>query len=464
MADERRQLRLALVASTVGTAIEWYDFFLYGTAAALIFPDVFFPESSVYAGTLAAFGTYAVGFAARPVGAAIFGHFGDRLGRRSTLVATLVLMGSASFLIGVVPTHAAIGLWAAVLLTVLRIIQGIGVGGEWGGSVLLAVEWGRSRPRGLIASAPQLGVPLGLLLANGAVFLTRELSGESWESWGWRVPFLFSLVLVGFGLWVRLAVLETPLFSRLATEGRTARAPVREVLRENRREVVLSALVRVSEQTPFYVFTAFVLAYGTDELSLSEPLLLAAVLTAAGLALVTIPGFAYLSDLVGRRRVYGAGAALTVLWAFPCFALLDTRIAAIVFVAIAISLIPHDMQYGPQAALIAETFPTRVRYSGAGLGYQLASVVAGGPAPLVATWLLHHWGGYAVATYVASTGIVSLLALSRLPERARVDLGELDLPRLTPAKEAPRRSLARRRDSRRRRPVAPSRARRRARE
>lgn len=284
-------------------------------------------------------------------------------------------------------------------------------------------------------------MPLGLLLANGVFFASRALSGEEWEAWGWRVPFLLSLVLVVFGLWVRLSILETPLFSRLAEQGRTAKAPVLEVWRRNRHEVVLSALVRVSEQTPFYVFTAFVLAYGTDELGLGEPLLLGAVLTAAGLALLTIPGFAYLSELVGRRRVYALGAGLTIFWAFPHFALLDTRIAAVAFAAVALSLVPHDMQYGPQAALIAECFPTHVRYTGAGLGYQLASVVAGGPAPLVATWLLHVYGAYAVACYLALTGVVSLLALSRLPERAGADLRRLDVG--TSAAVAPARAGSR---------------------
>jgi len=415
-------VRVTLAASAIGTSIEWYDFFLYGTAAALVFPELFFPDASRYAGTLAAFGTYAVGFAARPVGAAIFGHYGDRIGRKNTLIATLVLMGLASFAIGVLPTHAAIGLWAPVLLTVMRVLQGIGVGGEWGGSVLIALERGQGR-RGLIGSVPQLGVPVGLLLANGAVFVFHRVSGDAWETWGWRIPFLLSFVLVLIGLWVRLSIRETPLFLELSQSEQRVQQPVFEALRTNRREIALTALIRLSEQTPFYVFTAFVLAYGTDELGYDESLLLAGVLTAAALALITIPAFGHLSDRVGRKRVYAVGAALTLVWAFPYFALLETSIAVVAFFAIAVSLVPHDMQYGPQAALIAETFPTRIRYSGAGLGYQLASVVAGGPAPLVATWLLHDYGAYAVATYVTLSAAVSLVALAFLPDRSRESLG-----------------------------------------
>jgi metabolite-proton symporter len=423
---EQGQIRTALAASAIGTSIEWYDFFLYGTMAALVFPDLFFPEVSRYAGTLAAFGTYAVGFAARPLGAAIFGHVGDRLGRKNALIATLVLMGTASFAIGVLPTYAAIGIWAPALLVALRILQGIGVGGEWGGSVLIALERAGTGRRGLVGSVPQLGVPIGLLLANAAVFVCHRASGDAWERWGWRIPFLLSFVLILVGLWIRLSIRETPIFEELRRSRTTARRPVSAAFRRSYREVALTALIRLSEQTPFYVFTAFVLAYGTDELGYSEELLLAGVLTAAALALVTIPLFGHASDRYGRKRIYMLGALLTLVWVFPYFALLQTSVALLAFGAIAISLIPHDMQYGPQAALIAEAFPTQIRYSGAGLGYQLASLVAGGPAPLVATWLLHEYGPYAVATYLALSAAVSLAALSRLPERSRVELEALD--------------------------------------
>jgi MFS family permease len=413
--EEGRQVRRALVSSVIGTSIEWYDFFLYGTMAALVFPKLFFPESSPHAGTLAAFATYAVGFAARPVGAAIFGHFGDRIGRKATLVATLLLMGISSALIGFLPTHSEIGLWAAGLLVFLRVMQGIGVGGEWGGSVLLAMEWGHKRRRGLVASLPQMGVPIGLLLGNGAVIIFSKAVGN-FESASmtaaWRWPFWFSLVLVAVGLFIRLRVLETPLFARVLEGRQVERQPVAEVIRRNPREILLSALIRLSEQAPFYLFTAFVLAYGTEELGFSKDFMLYSVLGAAALSLVSVPFFGHLSDLVGRKRMYMIGAAATLVMVFPYFALLETKVAFLVVLAVVLSLVPHDMQYGPQAALIAETFDTRLRYSGAGLGYQLASVIAGGPAPLIAATVLARTGSsFWISVYIIGCAVVSLLAL-----------------------------------------------------
>jgi len=262
-ATRRGQMRRALLAGTVGTSIEWYDFFLYGTAAALVFPSLFFPGASAYAGTLASFGTYAVGFAARPVGAAIFGHWGDRIGRKATLISTLLLMGLASALIGILPSYDSIGFWAPTLLVLLRVLQGIGVGGEWGGSVTLTMEWGNPRRRGFIASWPQVGVPIGLLLSTGAVSLCSHLMGPSFDTWGWRIPFLASVLLIGVGLWVRLGVLESPLFARELEKKSVEKQPTLEVIKRNPREIVLSELLRMSEQMPFYIFTAFVLAYGT---------------------------------------------------------------------------------------------------------------------------------------------------------------------------------------------------------
>jgi MFS family permease len=422
--EERRQVRLALISSAVGTSIEWYDFFLYGTAAALVFPKLFFPETSDYAGTLAAFATYAVGFAARPVGAAIFGHFGDRIGRKATLVATLLLMGISSAIIGVLPTHQDIGLWAAALLVLFRILQGIGVGGEWGGSVLLAMEWGHKRRRGFVASWPQFGVPVGLLLGNGAVILFANTVGNfdsaSFTA-AWRWPFWFSLVLVAIGLFVRLQILETPLFSRVLENKRVERQPVLEVIKRNPKEILLSALIRLSEQAPFYIFTAFVLSYGTKTLGFDKNFMLYAVMAAAALSLFNTPFFGHLSDRIGRKRMYMIGAALMLLWAFPYFALLQTAVPALVFIAVVLSLIPHDMQYGPQAAFIAEAFDTRLRYSGAGIGYQLASVIAGGPAPLIAAALLPV-SIWLIAAYIAAMAVITLIATAMLPDRTRADL------------------------------------------
>jgi metabolite-proton symporter len=420
----RSQVRRALVASTVGTAIEWYDFFLYGTAAALVFPQLFFPNASHFAGVLASFATYAVGFAARPVGAAIFGHWGDRIGRKATLIATLMIMGIASALIGLLPTYATLGALAPVLLVVLRLIQGLGVGGEWGGSVTLAMEWGNPKRRGFTASWPQVGVPIGLLLSTGAVSLTSHLSGDAFEAWAWRIPFVASIVLIGLGLWVRLGVLDSPLFAREKEAERIEKQPTLEVIKRHPKEILLSAMLRMSEQMPFYIFTVFVLEYGTDELGFGKNFLTNSVAAAAALSLIMVPLFGHLSDRIGRKRMYTIGAAFTFAWAIPYFALLNQKDPTLAFIAIFLSLIPHDMQYGPQAALIAETFRTKLRYSGAGIGYQLASVFAGGPAPLLAAYLLHRFdSSLPIALYIMAGAVVTVIATALLPNpvRAAID-------------------------------------------
>jgi MFS family permease len=288
--QHRVQLRRAVIASTIGTAIEWYDFFLYSTVTGLVFAKLFFPRSDPWVGTLEAFAIYAVGFIARPVGAAIFGHYGDRIGRRSTLIATLLLMGLATFAVALVPTYERIGIWGAVLLTILRFIQGVGVGGEWGGSVLLAMEWSRTNhSRGFIASWPQFGVPCGLFLANIAVLAFSQMSGEQFLAWGWRIPFLLSLILVAVGLYIRLGVLETPIFTKLMVERKIERTPMIEVLKRHPKEILLSAFARMAEQAPFYIFTAFIFAYGTATLHMSRDFLLSAVLAASMLSFFSIP-------------------------------------------------------------------------------------------------------------------------------------------------------------------------------
>jgi MFS family permease len=422
--DHRRQLRRAVIASTIGTTIEWYDFFIYGTVTGLVFAKLYFPQSDPLTGTLQAFGIYAVGFVARPVGAAIFGHYGDRIGRKAALIATLLLMGLATFAVAFVPTYASIGIWGAVILTVLRAVQGIGVGGEWGGSVLLSMEWARtSAHRGFIASWPQFGVPAGLFLANLAVLAFSAISGPAFLAWGWRIPFALSIVLVGIGLYIRLGILETPTFSRLVAENRVERTPTLEVVKRQPKEILLTALARMGEQAPFYIFTAFVFTYGTTILHSSRDLLLIAVLAASVVSFFTIPIAGYLSDRIGRRRMYMIGAAVTGIFGFVYFAMLDTMMPGWIFLAIVLSLIPHDLMYGPQAALIAECFTGRLRYSGASLGYQLASVIAGGPAPLIATALFASYrSGYAIAVYILVCAVISLISAALLPDYTNRDI------------------------------------------
>src|SRR5918912_617485 len=295
--EHSRQLRRAVVAATIGTAIEWYDFFLYSTVTGLVFAKLFFPRSDPLTGTLEAFEIYAVGFVARPVGAAIFGHYGDRIGRKSTLIATLLLMGLATFAVALVPTYERIGIWGAVILTVLRFIQGVGVGGEWGGSVLMSMEWARSdKTRGFIASWPQFGVPCGLFLANLAVLAFSQMSGDAFLAWGWRIPFFLSLILVAVGLWIRLGIMETPIFSKLVAENKVERTPMLEVIRRQPKEILLSAFVRMAEQAPFYIFTAFVFSYGIGTLKVERNFLLEAVLAASVPSLISNPLFGHISD------------------------------------------------------------------------------------------------------------------------------------------------------------------------
>src|SRR5579862_1371237 len=431
-AERRRQLRRAILAGTVGTAIEWYDFFLYSTVTGLVFAHLYFPRADPLVGTIEAFGVYTVGFIARPIGAAIFGHYGDRLGRKAALVATLLLMGIATFLVAIVPGYQYIGIWGAVLLTVLRFVQGIGVGGEWGGSVLLSMEWAQSnRHRGFITSWPQFGVPAGLFLANLAVLAFSTLSGEQFLTWGWRLPFLFSIVLVALGLYIRLGIQETPVFARLVADRRIERRPVLEVIRQHPREIVLTALCRTAEQAPFYLFTSFVFTYGVDVLHLDRNFILMAVLGASMLSFVSIPLSGHLSDRLGRKRIYMFGAALVGFYGFAYFRLLDTRMPYLVVIAIILSLVPHDIMYGPQAALIAESFPGRLRYSGASLGYQLSSLIAGGPAPLIATALLNRYhSATPIALFVFGCAIVSLLATAALRDHTNKPLSADEFARL----------------------------------
>ncbi len=423
-AEHSAQLRKAVIASTVGTAIEWYDFFLYGTAAGLVFGKLYFPNEDALTGTLLAFSTYFIGFVGRPIGAAIFGHYGDRIGRKATLIATLLCMGIGTFLIAFVPTYASIGIWGAVILTVLRAIQGIGVGGEWGGSVLLSMEWSRTQgQRGLVASWPQFGVPCGLLLSNFAILAFSAWAGSDFAVWGWRIPFALSIILVGIGLWIRLGILETPVFKQILDTRKIEKTPVLEVIRKQPKEIILSALLRMSEQAPFYVFTAFVFAYAVGTLKMDRNFILTAVMAAACLSFFTIPLAGHISDLIGRKKMYLIGVVVMGLFGFLYFGMVDTAIPSAVFIAIVLSLIPHDLQYGPQAAFIAESFTPNLRYSGSSLGYQLASIIAGGPAPIIATALFATYHtGYAIAIYIAACAVISLVAAAFMPDYTGQDI------------------------------------------
>jgi MFS family permease len=425
-AEHSRQLRRAVVAGTVGTIIEAYDFLLYVIVAPLVFAQLYFPSSEPLAGTLQAFGIYAVGFVARPVGAALFGHYGDRIGRKVTLIATLLLTGLSTFAVGFIPGYASIGIWGAVILTIVRFIQGLGIGGEWGGATLIAMEWARTNAhRGFITSWPQWGGPAGLFFANLAVLAFSAISGDQFLSWGWRVPFWLSIVMVGVGLYIRLGILETPVFTRILEQRRVERTPVIEVIKRQPKQIILTALCRMAEQGPFYVYAAFVFVYGTKVSGVSRDFLLTAVLTATLLSGVTTPLAGHISDRIGRKRMYLIGAVSVGVFAFIYFAMMNSMVPGLIFLAIVLSFIPHDMMYGPQAALIAECFTPRLRYSGSSLGFHLSSVVAGGPAPLIATALFAATGsGYAVALYILFCAIVSITATSFLPDYTNQDISQ----------------------------------------
>ena len=425
-AYHRAQLRRAAIASTVGTTIEWYDFLLYGQVASIVFAKLFFPKSEPLVGTLEAFGIYFVGFIARPIGAAIFGHYGDRIGRKAALIATLLLTGLSTFAVGLVPTYNQIGLWAAVILVVLRLIQGIGVGGEWGGSVLLAMEWARTnKHRGFIASWPQLGGPAGLFLANLAVLVFSTISGDEFLTWGWRVPVYLSLVMVDIGLWIRLGILETPVFSRLVEANRLEQVPVLEVIKRQPKAVILTALSRSVEQGPAYIYFSFVFVYGTLVLHASRDLLLSALLVASCIDFLLIPLTGHISDRYGRKRTFIIAAAVAGLYGFPYYALMNTALPSLIVLATVLAFVFHAFVYGPQGALIAECFTPRLRYSGTSIGYQLASITAGGPAPLIATALLAKFNsGWPIAVYILFYGVVSVVATALLPDFTNRDISE----------------------------------------
>jgi MFS family permease len=422
-ADHRDQLRRAVIASTIGTTIEFYDFLLYGQMAAIVFAKLYFPSSDPLTGILQSFAVFAVGFVARPIGAAIFGHYGDRIGRKTALIATLLLTGLSTFFVGCVPTYAQIGVWGAVIMVILRFIQGIGLGGEWGGSVLLAMEWSRgSKHRGFVASWPQFGGPAGFFLANLAILAFSQLSGDQFFTWGWRIPFLLSIVMVGIGLWIRLGILETPIFQRVMDEERVVRAPVVEVFKRQPKEIFLAAFARTGQMVPAFVYAAFFFTYGTQVVHVGRDFLLEVMLIASVFSFLTIPFSGYLSDRFGRKPVYFFGAVTTGLFAFAYYYLLDTAVPGLILLATLIAYFFHDLMWGSQASLIAECFTPRLRYSGASIGFQLAAVFAGGPAPLIATAIFAATkSGQAIALYIFVCCVISVLATIALPNTSQRD-------------------------------------------
>jgi MFS family permease len=419
----RRQLGRALVASTVGTSIEWYDFLLYGNATALYLSPLFFPAKNAFLSTLAGYLTFLVGFAVRPIAAAVFGHLGDRVGRKATLIVTLLLMGVGSSLIGLVPTYAQIGVWGGVLLFVLRIVQGFGVGGEWGGSVLITTEWGSRARRGFWASFPQLGIPFGLLMGYGSLQGFTLLLGQH-SYWGWRVPFLLSIVLVGIGLYIRLGILETPTFVRLLEGRRVERLPVVEVLHQNWREVLLCLLLRAGETAPALIFQTFWLTYATRMLNFKQAQVYNFVIIAAAVSIAGILSFGFLSDRLGHKRLYLIGAAVMFAFSLPYWAMLDSKIVPLVGLAVVLSFLVQDIQYAPQAALMAESFTGRRRYSGASLGYHIGAAVWSGTAPIIALYLLNaSHSSTPIALYMMATAVVSFAACALLRDRSGQEMG-----------------------------------------
>jgi MFS family permease len=454
----RSSMAAVIFSSTLGTAIEWYDFFLYGTMATLVFPAVFFPASDKVVGTLLSLFTFLVGFIARPFGGALFGHLGDRIGRKSTLIATLLLMGIATLLIGFLPGYDLIGIAAPLILVLLRLCQGLGVGGEWGGSVLLAMEYGYKRNRGFWASWPQMGVPVGLICSTIVVNIVQAAAGASFVTgFAWRIPFFISALLIVIGLYVRLRIMETPLFALVRERNREASAPIAAAFRHSTPEILLSAGARFVEQAPFYLFVTFVITYGVDKLGVNRSLILNAITIAAIIELFTIPLFGYLSDRLNNRRGwYLIGCVIMAAFAFPYFLLMNSGSSGLFILAVIISLaICHAWVYGPQAALIAERFGTRSRYSGASLGYQLASPFAGGLAPIIALLLLNgkttlsalglpsvvisigagSW--QAVSIYIVVLAVISFACVLGLRELSRADISSVEAYKITEAETEP---------------------------
>jgi metabolite-proton symporter len=422
--------RRVIAASAIGTTVEWYDFLLYGTAAALVFGKVFFPRSDPLTGTMLAFATYGVGFLARPFGGVVFGHFGDRIGRKRLLMLSMLMMGIATFLIGVLPTFNQVGVAAPAMLIGLRLVQGFGLGGQWGGAILMSAEYGDAKRRGLWTGITQAGGGLGNFLATAVLaVLAATLSQADFLAWGWRIQFLLSVVLIGIGIWVRVSLAESPVFEEAlekAEEGAHA-APVLETLRRMPGRVVLGGALKFGENISFYLMTAFAITYVTEMLHLSRSVALNGVLAGALVATISMPLWAWLSDRIGRRPVYGFGAAGLAIWAFAFYPMLDTRSPGLIMLAIVIGLLVHSAMNGPQGAVISELFPTRIRYSGASLCYQVTSIVGGSWAPIISLALFKQFHSTVpISIYLAGSCAVSLIATILARETRGLTFAQID--------------------------------------
>ncbi|WHY85774.1 MFS transporter [Neobacillus novalis] len=408
--SRKKMARRALVGSTFGTIIEFYDFFLYATASAVVFPKLFFPNSDPFIATMLSFATLATGFLARPIGAAIFGHFGDRIGRKKALIYTLWLMGISSTVMGLLPSFSTVGIWAPIMLIILRILQGIGVGGEWAGSILLSMEWGDRKKKGFAASVPNAGVGAGMLLSSATVGLCISLTGDTFYVWGWRIPFICSLLLLIVGVMIRTKISETPEFKRVTDGDQIAKAPILEVFKLYPKQVLYVGMVKFSQHVPNAIFATFMITYVTNNFHIGSGYMVNVIAIGSMQSMFTISLFGYLSDKVGIKRMYIVGIIAALIWAFPYIGLINTGKPILILLATIIIFFLHDIQAGSQPALVAQAFPARLRYSGVSLGYQLGAVFSGGIAPMVCAYLIHTTGTlYSVAVYIVLSLVIGFV-------------------------------------------------------